>query len=66
MTKYRIRKIDNHFQVQQKSVLGFWFNPLNIDAYRTGYYDTIEEADDAIKQLNHKPDITIVREYQYD
>ena len=46
--KYEYRK-NKTFCVQRKSIFGFWYNPDNIDGYTTGYYDTLEEAKDVIK-----------------
>jgi len=37
--------------------------PICIDAYTTGWFDTFVEADEAIKELNHKRVVKIVREY---
>ena len=42
MKQYRIIKcsssncsIETYYKIQKKSFLGFWYNPLNIDAYTT-------------------------------
>ena len=52
MTKYRIKKLDygytKTYVVQKKSFLGFWYNPDNVDAYTTGYYDTEKGAQECI------------------
>ena len=32
------------YLLQKKSFLGFWYNPLNLDAHTTGYYDSLDKA----------------------
>lgn len=53
MAKYRIKEYDYYqnkgYVVQKKSILGFWYNPDNKDAYVTGSYDTLDEAKEMIK-----------------
>ena len=53
MQTYRIKEYDygtnKNYCVQRKSILGFWYNPDNIDAYTTGFYDTLNEAKEVIK-----------------
>jgi len=71
MAKYRIvkheypnGKID--YEVQKKILGLFWWNFENIDAYTTGFYDTIEEAEIAIKMDRkdlHKKTIINVDNY---
>lgn len=34
--------------VQRRSIFGFWYNPDNVDAYTTGWHDTLKEAKEAI------------------
>lgn len=36
------------YLLQKKSFLGFWYNPENVDAYTTGYYDSLDEAKQSI------------------
>ena len=55
MAKYRIKeyvfdKKHKSYVVQRKSFFGFWYNPDNVDAYTTGWYDTLEEAKEVINQ----------------
>jgi len=54
MKTYRIREDDygthKSYCVQRRSIFWFWYNPDNVDAYTTGFYDTIEEAREAIKR----------------
>ena len=51
---FRIKQYDHdthrNYCVQRKSIFGFWYNPDNIDGYTTGFYDTLKEAKDVIKQ----------------
>jgi len=54
---YRNRK---DYCVQRKSIFGFWYNPDNIDAYTTGFYDTKEEAENVIKDKQFKVIIKIL------
>lgn len=65
--RYRIKewilpnRID--YEIQKKSIFGFWYNPDNIDAYTTGFFDTPEEAERCIEN-KLKPTITkIVKIY---
>ena len=54
MAKYRIKEFDHgthkNYVVQRKSIFGFWYNPDNVDAYTTGWYDSFEEAKEVINQ----------------
>ena len=54
MAKYRIIEHDygknKNYKIQRKSFFGLWYNPDNIDAYTTGYFDTLEDAEDCINQ----------------
>lgn len=69
MTKYRIlehecfggRKV---YEVQ-KRFLGFlwWFNFNNIDAWETGVYDTLEEAETEIARNMYVRKTTVVKTY---
>jgi len=58
--EYRVLHINSEFsdtyKVQIKSRLGFWYNFNNIDGCTTGYYDTLDEAKDAINR--HKAKFT--------
>ena len=45
---------DSTYKVQKRSILGFWYNPNNIDAYATGYFGTLEAAKDYIKSKTCK------------
>ena len=59
MSKYRIVKrtykigdyTSEEYEVQKKCFLGFWHNPLNVDACTTGIYRTDQEAKDTIEFL---------------
>ena len=56
MAKYRIVRISRgsrmpQYEVQKRSVFGFWYNPLNIDAYTTGIFDDAGQARQAIEDL---------------
>lgn len=54
MAKYRIKEYDygtrKNYVVQRRSIFGFWYNPDNVDACTTGWYDTLEEAKEVINQ----------------
>jgi len=54
MKKYRVVEYEycKHkiFEVQKKSMFGFWYNPDNVDGNLTRYYDTIEEAKEIIRR----------------
>ncbi len=54
MKAYRIVEIehdgDKTYLLQKKSIFGFWYNSDNIDAYVTGYYDTLEGAKKSIRR----------------
>ena len=44
----------------QKKVLGlFWLNYGNIDAYETGFYSTLEQAEAAGRKDREKPLVTV-------
>ena len=65
MTKYRIikREYPNgqiNYEVQKKILGLFWWNFENIDACTTGIYDTLDEAEMAIKMHKEKPRVTII------
>ena len=49
---YRIKQYiysnRTEYVVQRKSIFGFWYNPDNIDAYTTGFYNSYEEAKEAL------------------
>ena len=54
MARYRIIKHDygkhRNYEIQRKSIFGWWYNPDNIDAYTTGFFDTLKEAKECIDQ----------------
>lgn len=46
----------------KKKILGlFWWNFENIDAFTTGFYDTLEDAKMAIKMHKEGPKTTIIK-----
>jgi hypothetical protein len=71
MAKYKIVKHEYpngyiEYEVQKKILGLFWWNFENIDANTTGFYDTIEEAEMAIKMDRkdlHKKTIINVDDY---
>ena len=71
MAKYRIVKHEYpngyiEYEVQKKILGLFWWNFENIDANTTSFYDTIEEAEMAIKMDRkdlHKKTIINVDDY---
>jgi hypothetical protein len=67
MTKYRIvkREYPNgqiEYEVQKKILGLFWWNFKNVDAYTTGIYSTLDEAEMAIKMCKEKPKVTIINQ----
>ena len=54
MAKYRIIEHDygNHknYEIQRRSIFRWWYNPDNIDAYTTGFFDTFKEAEECISK----------------
>ena len=67
MPKYRILKREYpngrvDYEVQKKVLDLFWWNFENIDACTTGFYNTFEEAEMAIKMHKEKPKITIIKQ----
>ena len=66
MTRYRIKEYDyvthKSYVVQRKSIFGWWYNPDNVDAYRTGWYDTIEEAEEELAKKAIKTKTKIIYE----
>lgn len=54
MKKYRIKEFQYYnrkgYEIQRRSIFGFWYNPDNVDAYTTGEYDTLEEAQEMLRQ----------------
>ena len=59
MAKYRILKREYpngyiNYEVQKKILGLFWLNFENIDAYTTGIYDTLGEAEMAIKRAKQR------------
>lgn len=66
MAAYRILKREYPngqitYEVQKKMLGLFWWNFENIDAFTTGFYDTLEEAEMAIKMHKEKPKTTIIK-----
>lgn len=66
MAAYRILKREYPngqitYEVQKKMLGLFWWNFENIDAFTTGFYDTLEEAEMAIKMHKEKLKITIIK-----
>lgn len=66
MAKYRILKREYPngqitYEVQKKILGLFWWNFENIDAFTTGFYDTLEEAEMAIKMHKEEPKTTIIK-----
>lgn len=53
MKRYRVVEYEHckHkiFEVQKKSMFGFWYNPDNVDGNLTGCYDTLKEAKEIIE-----------------
>ena len=64
MINYRIIKYTNPFsttfKVQKKSFFWLWYNFNNIDGCTTGYYDTEEEALEAIERHRCKTRAEII------
>jgi hypothetical protein len=54
MARYRILEHDygkhKNYEIQRKSIFGWWYNPDNIDSYTTGFFDTLKEAEEFINQ----------------
>jgi hypothetical protein len=52
--RYRIKEWillnRTEYEIQKKSIFGFWYNPDNIDAYTTGFYHTRIEAEKCIEK----------------
>ena len=65
MPQYRIKEHDygnqKNYEIQRKSILGFWYNPDNIDGNTTGFFDNIEDAEECIKQKLTPTKIAIIR-----
>ena len=61
---YRIKQHKNEFntsfEIQKKSILGFWYNPENKNGFVTGFYNTIEEVREQIDRLSSKTTTTII------
>lgn len=52
--RYRIKKHINSYnrisyEIQKRSILGFWYNPDNVDANTTGFFDNLEDAEKCIE-----------------
>jgi hypothetical protein len=60
--KYRIKEVKSPSYRQnmtvefciQRRVLGIWYNPLNVNADITGWYETLEEAKEMVRILTTK------------
>lgn len=66
MAEYRILKREYPngqitYEVQKKILGLFWWNFENIDAFTTGFYDTLEEAEMAIRMRKEGPKTTIIK-----
>ena len=66
MAKYRILKREYPdgqitYEVQKKILGLFWWNFENEDAFTTGFYDTLEEAEMAIRMHKEEPKTTIIK-----
>lgn len=66
--RYRIKEhtLPNRveYEIQKKSIFGFWYNPDNIDAYTTGFYNNQIDAEKCIER-KMTPTITkIVKNYK--
>lgn len=66
MAEYRILKREYPngqitYEVQKKILGLFWWNFENIDAFTTGFYDTLEDAKMAIKMHKEEPKTTIIK-----
>ena len=64
MARFRIMKHDygrqKNYEIQRKSIFGFWYNPDNVDAYTTGFFDTQKEAEECINQKLTKVKSSVV------
>jgi len=65
MRQQRIVKIKSYygitFKIQEKFLGLFWINPKNADGHMSGYYNTLEEAQDALKH-RRTPDVKTIIE----
>ena len=56
MARYRILEHDygkhKNYEIQRKSIFGWWYNPDNIDSYTTGFFDTLKEALNPVKFID--------------
>ena len=64
MKKYRIKEYqfyhNNSYLVQRRSIFGFWYDFDDAGNYNTGWYDSINEAKEAIAQNLYKPTSKII------
>lgn len=65
MRKYRILKREYpngriEYEVQKKILGLFWWNFENVDAYTTGIYSSLYDAEMAIKMHQEKPKKTVI------
>lgn len=69
MAKYRLKEYDyethKSYLLQRKSIFGFWYNPENIDANTTGWYDTEEEGIQSIKKRQIKAKKKVVFQLEW-
>jgi len=68
MKKYRIKEYDygthKDYEVQRKFLNLFWYNPSNIDANTSGFFNTIESAEKFIESnISLFPITTIIKTY---
>ena len=67
MEKYRIKEHIygrfKNYEIQKLSIFGFWYNPDNVDAYTTGFYDKLEDAEECIRQKLMPRTSKVVREF---
>lgn len=50
IVEYCYSESNKQYEIQKKSIFGFWYNPNNIDGGTTGFYDTIEKAEEAVER----------------
>ena len=58
MKKFRIVQYEcgqlKYFKIQKKLFLGFWYNPRIIYPNTPRYYDTLQEASEALRRKPYK------------
>ncbi len=54
MKTFRIKEHTDGFgtsyEIQRKSIFGFWYNPENVDGCTTGFYDSLEKITEHIRK----------------